>query len=245
MQNRGSKFILLIILSVFLLPQVSHSQSVNGNLVKADSLFKQRRYTQSLELYESIYNDTRQATPAMLLKMAYSQEAMGNLSKALIYLHDYYDMTSDKEVLKKMDELAQVNGLQGYETNDFQQFVKTIQDYKLLIIAVLLSLCLLILSMIFRKIRKHQEKSIGLAVGFVLTLALTVFFVNFMDVKEQGIITSSNAYVMSGPSAAAELIEVVDQGHKVEIIDKNDIWYEIMWRGKRAFVRENNLQKLL
>ena len=245
MQNRGSKFILLIILSAFLIPQVSHSQSVINDLSVADSLFKQRRYTQSLELYEAIYQDTQQATPAMLLKMAYSEEALGNLSNALIYLHDYYRMTSDKAVLKKMDELAQVNGLQGYETNDFQQFVKAIQDFKLLITAALLSLCLLILSMIFRKIKKHQERSIGLAVGMVLALGLTVFFVNFTDLKEQGIITSGNAYVMSGPSAAAELIEVVGQGHKVEILDKNDIWYEIMWRGKRAFIRETNLQQLL
>lgn len=245
MQKRVSKFILLLLFGMIGLCQSSFGQETAENLTKADSLFNERRYTQSLEIYESIYESTDRATPAMLLKMAYSQEAMGNLSNALIYLHDYYRMTSDKEVLKKMSELAQVNGLQGYETNDFQQFTKTIEDYKVIIVAVLLALSLLILSMIFRKIKKHNEKSPGLAIGLVLILGLTIFFVNFTGTRDKGIFTGDNSYVMSGPSAAAELIEVVGQGHKVEIISKSDIWYQIKWRGETAYVRENNLEKLL
>lgn len=245
MLNRVSRFTLLLTFGVIASFSNLLSQEIANDLIKADSLFKERMYTQSLEIYEAIYEDNQRATPAMLLKMAYSQEAMGNLSNALVYLHDYYRVTSDKAVLKKMSDLAQVNGLEGYDSNDFQRFIKTIEDYKLLIIAVLLALCLLVLSMIFRKIRKHQEKSPGLAVGFVLVLALTVFFVNFSGQPQQGIITSANSYVMTGPSAAAELIEVIGEGHKVEIIDKNDIWYQIKWKGKTAFVRENNLRELL
>ena len=245
MRNRVSKFTLLLMFGMMFSFQIIYSQEVANDLIEADSLFQERRYTQSLEVYERIYDETARATPAMLLKMAYSQEAMGNLSNALIYLHDYYRMTSDKEVLKKMNDLAQVNGLEGYDTNDFQQFVKAIQDYDMLIMAVLLALNLLILSMIFRKLKKHQERSPGLAVGLVLVLALTFFFVNFTGPKDKGIVTGDNAYVMSGPSAAAELVEVVSQGHKVEIVDKRDIWYEIKWRGKTAYVREHNLKELL
>lgn len=245
MRNRVSRFTLLMTFGLIVAFPSIYGQNTTNDLEKADSLFKERRYTQSLEIYESIYDDSERATPAMLLKMAYSQEAMGNLSNALVYLHDYYRITSDKAVLKKMSDLAQVNGLEGYDSNDFQRFVKSIQDYKLIIIAVLLALCLLILSMIFRKISKHQEKSPGLAVGFMLVLALTIFFVNFSDQPQKGIVTSTNSYIMSGPSAAAELIEVIGQGHKVEILDKNDIWYQIKWKGKTAFVRENNLQELL
>ena len=244
MRNKVSRFILLLAFLLLASSPSVYSQEISNDLVEADSLFKERRYTQSLEIYESIYTDNQRATPAMLLKMAYSQEAMGNLSNALVYLHDYYRITSDKAVLKKMSDLAQVNGLEGYDSNDFQRFVKTIQDYKPIIIAVLLALYLLILSMIFRKIRKHQEKSPGLAVGFVLVLALTVFVVNFSGQAEKGIITATNSYVMSGPSAAAELIEVIGEGHKVEILDKKDIWYQIKWKENTAFVRETNLQEL-
>ena len=244
MQKRVSRFTLLFVLGLVFSIQSGFSQDIAIDLERADSLFQKRLFTQSLEIYESIYEARERATPAMLLRMAYSQEAMCNLSKALIYLHDYYRLTSDQEALKKMNALAQVNGLEGYGTNDFQQFVKAIQDYSVLIIAVLVALNLLILSMIFRKIKKHQEKSTGLAVGLVIVLVLTFFFVNFTGPQDKGIVTSDNAYVMSGPSAAAELIEVVGQGHKIEIIDKRDIWYQIKWRGKRAYVRETNLDPL-
>ena len=201
-------------------------------------------YTQSLEIYERIYSETESASPAMLLKMAYSQEAMGNLSQALIYLHDYYNVTSDKEVLKKMDDLAQVNNLVGYESNDLVRFIKSLEDYSLLIIGVFLALGLLILSMIFRKLKKHGEKSPGLAIGLAIVLGLNIFFINFFNKKDLGIISSTESYIMSGPSAAAELIEVAGQGHKVEILDKRDIWYEIKWRGGRGYIRENNLVQL-
>ena len=244
MQNSGYKFISLIILKILLFSQAAYSQSVIQNLQEADSLFKQQSYTQSLVLYEAIYNESQQATPAMLLKMAYSLEAMGNLSKALVYLHDYYRMTSDRKVLKKMNELAQINGLQGYEISDFQKFVKVTQNHRVLITLLLLSLCVLLLLMIFRKCKKHGEKSGGLGLGIALTIGITILFVNFTDLEVKGIVTSENAYVMSGPSAAAELVEVIGQGHKVELLRKKDIWYEITWRGKRAYIRENNLQKL-
>ena len=42
----------------------------------------------------------------------------------------------------------------------------------------------------------------------------------------------------------AELIEVIGEGHKVEILDKKDIWYQIKWKENTAFVRETNLQEL-
>ena len=245
MQKRVLKLIPLLIFSLLFGMQVAVCQEVDEKLQVADSLFGQRMYTQSLEIYEEIYQQTESASPAMLLKMAYSQEAMGNLSQALIYLHDYYRVTSDKAVLGKMDELAQVNGLEGYESNDFIRFLKTLEDYSILIIGALLAFGFLILSMIFRKLKKHQEKSPGLAIGLVLVLGLNIFFINFFNKKDLGIISNSESYIMSGPSAAAELIEVVGQGHKVEILDKRDIWYEIIWRGGRGFIRENNIEKLL
>ncbi len=245
MQKRVYKLIVLTLISILSLVQISDAQEVETKLEVADSLFGKRMYTQSLEIYEEIYLETESASPAMLLKMAYSQEAMGNLSQALIYLHDYYRVTSDKEVLEKMDELAQVNGLEGYESNDFVRFLKSLEDYSFAIIGALLAMGLLILSMIFRKLKKHGEKSPGLAISLVLVLGLNIFFINFFNKKDLGIISNKESYIMSGPSAAAELVEVVGEGHKVEILDKTDIWYEIIWRGGRGFIRENNLEKLL
>ena len=228
-----------------MISQTTVAQSVTGSINEADSLFAARRYTQSLRIYERIYNEEEQATPAMLLKMAYSTEAMDNLAKALLYLHDYYRLTSDEEVLKKMEALASVNGLEGFDMSQFDQAKKAVEDYKLQILGVLLALALLILAMMFRKIQKHKAKSPSLAVSLVIVLALVFYVVNLNSNKTKALIMENNAYLMSGPSAAAELIEVVRQGHKVEVIGKKDIWYEIKWKGRRAYIRENNLKELL
>ncbi|WP_420385259.1 SH3 domain-containing protein [Roseivirga sp.] len=208
-------------------------------------MFSARRYTQSLRIYEQIYEEQQEATPAMLLKMAYSNEAMENLGKTFLYLSDYYRLTGDEEVLKKMEQLASVNGLEGYDMSQFDQARKVVEDYKLQILGVLFAFALLILAMIFRKLKKHQTKSPSLAISLIIILALIFYTVNLNSNKTKALIIQSNAYLMSGPSAAAELIEVVGQGHRVEVIGKKDIWYEIKWKGRRAYVRENNLRELL
>lgn len=244
MQNRVFKFLNLIFLGIIFNSQIAVCQSITNDINTADSLFAARRYTQSLKIFEQIYEEHHEATPAMLLKMAYSNEAMENLGKTFLYLNDYFRMTGDEEVLKKMEQLASVNGLQGYEMSQFDQAKKAVEDYKLQILGVLFAFSLLILSMIFRKIRKHQTKSPSLAISLVIILALVFYVTNLNSNKTNALIMQSNAYLMSGPSAAAELIEVVGQGHKVEVIGKKDIWYEIKWRGQRAYVRENNLREL-
>ncbi len=235
------KYIFFIL---FLITLKIDAQSINAQLSVADSLFSARRYTQSLDLYKDVYN-SGQATPAMLLKMAYSEEALDNLGNALVYLHDYHRFTSDDKVLDKMDELAQVNALEGYKESEFEQVESVLKDFRYIIFLVLVALAGVVFAMMFRKFRKHEEKSLGLAVSFVFSLALAIYVLNFTNENPSGIIMTDNAFIMSGPSAAAELIEVVDQGHKVDLVGANDIWVEIIWRGKRAFVRESNIQELL
>ncbi|WP_286756459.1 SH3 domain-containing protein [Roseivirga sp. UBA838] len=245
MQKRGFNFLNLIFLALFLAPQLSNSQDFKKELEKADSLFSVRKYTQSLSIYEKIYQEQNEASPAMLLKMAYSNEAMGNIAKALLYLHDYLRITGDEEVLDKMKQLASVNGLEGYNMSQFEKAKKAVEDYKLEVLGVLFALAVLIVAMIYRKIQKHGAKSPSLAASLLIVLALIFYVVNLNQAKTRGLVMQNKAYLMTGPSAAAELVEIIDQGHRVEIIGKKDIWYEIKWRGQRAYIRENNLKKLL
>lgn len=244
MQKRVLKLFKYIFF-VFLCYSVqADAQSLSGKLNIADSLFSARRYTQSLVLYKDIYN-SGDASPAMLLKMAYSEEAQENLGKALVYLHDYYRFTSDEKVLDKMDELAQVNALVGYDESEFEKIEKVLHEFKYFIFLGLVIFSAIILLMMIRKFKKHQEKSLSLAVSLAFMLLLCAYVLNFTHESEKGIIMRNDSFIMSGPSAASELVEVVNQGHKIEVLGKKDIWVEIFWRGKRAFIRENNLEELL
>ena len=236
-------FVRVILLFLFA-TQALEAQSVNTQLSVADSLFNNRRYTQAFELYQEVYNSGK-ATPAMLLKMAYSEEAQENLGNALYYLHDYYRFTADEKAVEKMDELAQVNALQGYERSEYQKFQKLILDYRYIIFLILAAAAGIVLAMMFRKFQKHQEKSFALITSLVLIVAIAIYTLDFTSESQKGLIMKNDAYIMTGPSAASELIEVAGQGHKVEILDQQDIWVQIKWRGRAAYVRESNIKDLL
>lgn len=220
------------------------AQQVKPSLEVADSLFNSKRYTQSYALYQDVYRSGK-ATPAMLLKMAFSEEAQDNLGNALYYLHDYYRFTADEKVIDKMAQLAQVNALEGYEWTEYQKFQQLIEENRYLIYLVLITLAGIVLAMMMRKYQKHQERSFSLITSLALVLIVAVYVLNFTSEKPKGIIMKNDAFIMSGPSAASTLVEVVRQGHKVEIIDQQDIWIKIRWKGQSAFIRESNLKALL
>ena len=244
MQRPSSKFIKYVFLLLFTGIQVANSQQVNNQLDLADSLFLSKKYTESLGLYDNLLEETGKASPAMLLKMAYINEGLENFGEALYHLNNYYHITSDQKALEKMRDLAATLSLEGYETDSFDYAFKLYTEYRLLLVAVFLALGLLIVSLIFRQQKKHGKAAPVLGMALFFVMAIAVYVTNFTGLSDQGIISSPNAYLMTGPSAGSDLVEVVGEGHKVEIIDQQDIWIEIKWRDQRAFVRENNIKPL-
>ncbi|KYG83329.1 SH3 domain-containing protein [Roseivirga echinicomitans] len=244
MQARNFKILTFVLLTLFCLQENANSQGVTNDLKIADSLFQKKLYTQSLTLYEKIAREEKVASPAMLLKMAFVYESLEDLGNALYTLNNYYKLTSDKKVLVKMNEMAQQNNLEGYSTSDFNLFLKFFDENRNYFALVCLALSVLILSMILKRKKKLEEKSAGLTIGLVFSLLLTTYLINFSQLATKGIITSANAYLMSGPSAGADLIEITGEGHKVEIVGQKDIWVEIKWKNSRAYIRENNLKEL-
>src|SRR5690349_20074349 len=100
MQKWGLKFLTAFILMVCMSP-LAWAQSNNSPLLQhADSLFQQKRYTQSFEIYNKLFQ-SRQYSPAMLLKMAYVQEGLNRISQSAYYLNLYYLATQDESALTK------------------------------------------------------------------------------------------------------------------------------------------------
>lgn len=244
MQERNFKILIFILLGLLYFQEPSYSQEVTNDLKIADSLFQKKLYTQSLTIYEKIAREDQLASPAMLLKMAFIYESLEDLGNALYTLNNYYKLTSDKKVLTKMNEMAQQNNLEGYSTSDFNLFLKFFDENRNYFVLVSLALGILILSMILKRKKKLEERSAGLTIGLAFTLLLATYLLNFSQLPTKGIITSANAYLMSGPSAGADLIEITGEGHKVEIVGQKDIWVEIKWKNTRAYIRENNLKEL-
>ena len=244
MQKRASKFLLIIFLLTAGFTQTSYSQSLTGQLTQADSLFEAKKYTEALTLYESIQKQSGKASPSMLLKMAFVYESLEDYGEALYHLNNYYKVTSDPKVIEKMSDLAVLKELDGYETSDVDFALKQFDKFRDYLIAFFLALGLLVVAISYRQKKKHHKIASGLFIMLVFIMLATGFLTNFTDLPRKGVISSANTYLMTAPSASSDLIEIVDEGHKVIILDKQDIWVEIRWKGGRAYIRESHLKPL-
>ncbi len=245
-QHQHRKIILLFELLFFsaLGGQQSYAQTAASRLQEADSLFANQQYTESFKIYEQLYADANMASAAMLLKMAFIQEGLGEYSEALYYLSEYYLMTSDDAAVEKITKLSQEHNLRGYEFTDFDLIQSFIKKNQYIFIYILLAIALVGLTYFVITTKKLKEKPYGFGITYALLLGLLFYLTNFPLVPEHAIITASNTYIMTGPSAGAEVLRVSDKGHRVKVSGQEDVWTKIEWNGETAFVRQDNLRLL-
>ena len=233
-------FLPLISFLIFFPAQPAHTQSAKANLKSADSLFMRKKYTESFALYATIFDEGK-VSPKMLLKMAFIQEGLGNYTGALYYLNLYYLRTSSNLVLTKMEEIADKHQLIGYEYTDADYFLTFYRQYRSQLIFAVTTLSLLIFGFVIYQKRKTGKKPIWAASLFLLILVNIFYFINFSEDYHVGIIQQPNTYLMQGPSAGSGLLEVVKNGHRVDITGQTDVWVKIIWKGRDAYIKENNI----
>lgn len=177
----------------------------------------------------------------MLLKMAYIQEGLKHNGLALYYLNLYYLTSRDKTALEKMNELATKYNLEGYETTEAKTALSIYHDYHPYISAALTGLILLMFSLtVYTRLRlkKRPVASFLFLTFFAIGLALNIYYGEELT---SAIVANPSTYIMSGPSSASDVIEILGDGHKVDIIGQNDVWVKVRWDERTGYVKENAL----
>jgi len=240
MQNSFLKNLITFLLIIFILPISLWGQSHNSPLARADSLFQQKRYTQSFELYRSVF-DQHQYTPAMLLKMAYIEEGLNRIAQSAYYLNLYYLVTQDEAAELKLDELSQKYQLEGYEINETDHLFARYRQYELEITLGLSSLLVfLFMLVIVQRLRFHKRPHVAWSLLILVSLLL-LSHLNFGNGRPKAIISKNNTYIMTGPSAGASVIAVVRDGHRVKIKGKKDVWIRVEWGDATGYIKESNV----
>lgn len=230
---------ILKILIVILIPFCSWSQSANNQVNRADSLFKAKQFTQSYALYNSILKEGNYS-PAMLLKMAYIQDGLNHPALCLYYLNLYYKATDDYQAVTKMEDIAAKNRLEGYQSSDTSQALLLIQKKADQIMFGLSTLVFFLLAvMIYQKRKKFNLVLSG--VLLFLFCCLLIAITNWTGKPSLAIISQSSTYLMSGPSSGSSVIAIINEGHRVEVEGKKDVWLKIQWKDKDAFVKESSV----
>jgi len=241
MQNLWGKFLTTVNLLLAILPLSAQTSDPEATLQLADSLYAQEKYTESLELYEILLKEDQLYTPGMLMKMAFIKEGLGEYSEALYLLNLFYAKTSDKRALRKMEELARQHHLYGYKFDDLEFFRTTYKRYHLHIIGVLAAFSLFIFSFILYQKRRGRHRPVSAGILFVLILAMLFGLINFGQGRDRAVILSDQAYLRTGPSSGANVAEVIEKGHRVEILSQKDVWVKINWNDRPLYIRESHL----
>lgn len=236
-----SKLLIHILFLVLLFTPKSFAQGPFVQLHRADSLFESKKYIESFEIYHQILDSSDQYSPRMLLRMAFIKEGLGDYTSALYYLNLFYFYNPDKEVLKKMEEIGLKYKLTGYNYTDLDYFISIYNEYYNYI---LISLIAFSLAYFIYMLVNRRTKSSLRPFYFIVMLVVAFYVSNFNLTPPKGIIANSGVHLMSSPSAGATLVDIVDKGHRVTILSKEDIWYKINWNGTQAYIRENNLIKV-
>lgn len=237
-------FLWLVPVSLFATGASYAQLTADELLTTADSLFDARQYTESFGLYEQLFQEDQVTSPAMLMKMAFIRESMGDYSEALYYLNEYFLLTSDERAVQKMQQLSEQHNLRGYEYTDYDLFYNYFREYRYLIIYVLAGLALLGLILLALGTKQRTQPPYGWGVTYLLVLGLLFFLTNYSLEPRQAIITADYTYIMTAPSSGAEVRYISRKGHRVEVGKQQDVWTQIEWEGEPGFVRQGNLRPI-
>jgi uncharacterized protein YgiM (DUF1202 family) len=220
----------------------AQAQTSSYRLQTADSLFEKKQYTQSLEHYEAILKNNEYTT-AMYLKMAFIHEGLGHIGRALYYLDLYQRSSGDRTALTKMEELADKYQLEGYETTDIDLVLTWYRDAYQYITFSLAAFCIFLLSIAIRQKSKHK-RPMAAAIFILIVSSITAVHLYYGAAFNRGIIADANTFVMTGPSPGSNVVERLGEGHRLDIVGKQDVWLKVRWRGEIAYVKENVVLKL-
>lgn len=239
MPNLHRIFVTKLSLFALIFLQSFNGQADTQTLKKADSLFISQNYQEALAYYKQLLLKDGSFSPAMLLKMAFISEGLGDFPSTTLYLSKYYDHNPTPQIPEKIKELTNQSVLTGYNISDRERFFGVLTDNNQVItstfgVLLVISLIALVLN--------------GFKKGYFITgfICIILVFVsnNFLEKPDTGIITGNPSLIMTEPSAGGNLIRQVGPGHRVVIRSSVDIWYQIEWEDREAFVKIDQISKI-
>ena len=175
----------------------------------------------------------------MLLKLARAYEQQDDVARLLYYLQVFSKRNPDEAVLRKMNDIARLNSLSGYETNDLNYFYLFYRQYGIYLTAILLLLGMYVFGVLLFKSIRREETSTRLKTVITAYLVTVLIFINLPEGYESGITSSDRVYLRAAPSAAAPVVATLGRGNKVNILSSRDIWWRIFYNNGLYYIRKD------
>jgi len=208
-------------------------------LASGDSLFAKGQFTDAQKAYEKVLSEG-QASPRMLLRMAYIAEQLEQTPEALYYLNLHYRQTHSRETLLKMEELAETHQLSGYNYTDTHYFYSLFRRYELFVLLGVALLGLAILGLLWRRKTQGRAYRTGASFGILVFLLLLSGYWAVRP-SNYGVIHSEGRLLMDGPSAGSAALKTLPQGQRLEVLAEEDVWLRVRGNGQEGYLRKQGV----
>lgn len=207
---------------------------------KGDSLFQVNDFFNAALIYDSILNQSV-VSPSLYLKLAYIYESTGNIADLMVVLNKYYKVYPSANIQFKIEEIAREYQLKGYKYTDFDYFMSLYRQYYYYILLFFLATSGLYFTHLITKKIKGNPLSFR-PLLFIVILLFLLLLINFNLHPVRAIIKHSNTLIMSAPAAGSELLEQATSGHRVNVLDQNDVWVEVDYENQVCYIKESDLE---
>jgi len=222
----------------FLLPVIVSAQSIEDQQAAADSLFRQKQYTQAFSVYRAIEQQGF-FSEAMLLRMAFIQDGLGNAAESLFYLNRLWLHTGDELTREKIQELAQKQKLYGHDYPLHDRLRQALFGYRHTILWGGVSACIFLLAVSFFLVHKKLAGRKVFPVFTLLSALVLGGLVYYSAPPAFGITNGEAVYLMTGPSGGSSVLVRIGKGHRIPLLGSEDVWVKTLWKGTRAYVRQS------
>lgn len=234
------KIIFFLILNLSFL-QLAKSQSDVVEIKIADSLYKSENYSGSELIYEQNLLKTKNPSTILFLKLASIKEKKGDFLKSMYYLNKAYELSPSEKILAKLNEMAILHELKGYELSDFNFLILFYKQYSGFLVALLMILGIYIFVILFIKKYKSEYTPLNQKVFLVAYLFGVGLLLNLPDNYHQGIINHDGVLLRLEPSSAAPIAVRIDKGNRLNVLGGNDIWKRVIWNEKFLYLKESDI----
>jgi tetratricopeptide (TPR) repeat protein len=210
--------------------------SPRPSLQQANSLFAAGQYAAAMPAYKWLVWQQRQASPELLLKMAYAQQQLGHYPAALLYLSLAQARQPRMRTWRQLAALAAQHRLVGYPLTWQQELRVQAQRYYYPGLQVLLGGA--VVAAIWLLWRRASRSA---WLGFAVYTGLLGVYLHVLRPKPAGLVARAGAALMAGPSAGAPWLSTAAVGDRLLVLGRQDIWYRVEWQQRVAFVREADL----
>ena len=221
--------------------QLANSQNNVENLIRADSLYKSENFGAAEVFYEQNLPYLKNPSDGLFLKLASIKEKKGDFLKSMYYLNKAYELSPSEKILAKLNEMATLHELKGYELSDFNFLILFYKQYSGFLVALLMILGIYIFVILF--IKKYKSNYIPFSQKLFLIIYLfgVGLLLNLPDKYHQGIINHDAVLLHSEPSFAAPIEFSIDKGNRLNVLGGNDIWKRVIWNDKFLYLKESDI----